>query len=350
MKVTSHKTQIQALLADIDSLLGKTGGRLSWITSRDAAGHRQILDRVRDLLVSLLQEMNEPPEAMTRPEEHPPLTVGTPGESPPAWNQATQDRMLQTLVQQLGDRFSQFMQPLQAELETLLSQRQALVQEIRQLELHRQQDYSLTQQQANQQQMIAEFLQVLSGHLQESLKQQLAQTLANLEAQFLEVEAASSELTSSARYTPEAADPTPQANNNSSQRGDLSPPLHPGARVEQLQLLQSNIDRRIQSLDSTINVVFETLQRNVQTYQQSLSQALEKMHQTGVQGEHMLATLVNQMAQQLSTGDPAGRPYSQDPGDRESGVESREYRCLVWTAQGVSGLVWATQRVAPTSI
>ena len=323
MKVPSHKTQIQALLADIDGLLGKTGGRLSWVTS-NVAEYRQILERVREYLVSLDSELEVRSSEFAVPSDGLLEAGGTRSEEYSSAGSQAQDRMLQTLVQQMGDRFSQLMQPLQAELEMLLSQRQTLVKEIRQLELHRQQDYSLTQQQANQQQMIAEFLLVLSSHLQESLKQQLAQTLANLEAQFLDE--AATDLTSTAQYVPEAADPTQASSTSNNSHQSVSAPLHPRARVEQLQSLQSEVDRRIQSLDSTINVVFETLQRNVQTYQQSLSQALEKMHQTGVQGEQILAALVNQMAQQLGQqatlnesggealaasgkGDPADRPY-----------------------------------------
>ena len=81
-------------------------------------------------------------------------------------------------AQQLKSEFSALLQPLQAELSALLQERATLVQEIRQLEQRRLQNYSLSQQLANQEQMISEFLQVLMSRLVPNLTPEMYQTLA----------------------------------------------------------------------------------------------------------------------------------------------------------------------------
>ena len=59
------------------------------------------------------------------------------------------------------------------------------------------------------------------------------------------------------------------------------------------------MDQRLLSLDGTVNVVFEALQRNINTYHESLSQALARMHSTGVQGEQLMANFLNNLTQYL---------------------------------------------------
>ena len=64
---------------------------------------------------------------------------------------------------------------IQGDLKILQQQRQALLEEIKQLEKQRQHNYSLAQQYAKQQQIISEFSQALLGPLQERLVEQLSQ-------------------------------------------------------------------------------------------------------------------------------------------------------------------------------
>jgi len=50
---------------------------------------------------------------------------------------------------------------------------------------------------------------------------------------------------------------------------------------------------------TTIRIVFESLQRDIQTYQESLAQGVEQMHTLGQQGEMMFSALVSHLAQQI---------------------------------------------------
>jgi hypothetical protein len=116
----------------------------------------------------------------------------------------------------------------------------------------------------------------------ESLTQQLAQILANWEVQLL-----SSESTMGAI--------TPATSN----RGKVASVMQPQDRLEQLRQLQVQSDQLLTTLDANQRTIFEALQRNLQGYQESLSQGLEKMHRLGVQGELLFTALVNRLAQQL---------------------------------------------------
>ncbi|WP_071188483.1 hypothetical protein [Trichormus sp. NMC-1] len=91
----------------------------------------------------------------------------------------TQEEQSNVVAGQLKDELLFLLQPLQAELSGLLQERATLVQEIRQLEQKRLQNYSLAQQLANQEQIIAEFLQVLISRLIPSLTPHLKQTGSN---------------------------------------------------------------------------------------------------------------------------------------------------------------------------
>ncbi|HEY9873186.1 MAG TPA: hypothetical protein V6D12_07105, partial [Candidatus Obscuribacterales bacterium] len=55
----------------------------------------------------------------------------------------------------------------------------------------------------------------------------------------------------------------------------------------------------LMTLDSTLALVFETLQRNIDSYQQSLSQGLENMYNLGQKSEVMVTALVNQLTEQV---------------------------------------------------
>ncbi|MDD1414106.1 DUF3450 domain-containing protein, partial [Dolichospermum sp. ST_con] len=160
-------------------------------------------------------------------------------------------------------------QPLQAELSRLLAERADLIQEIRQLEQKRLQNSSLSQQLANQEEMISEFLEVLMGRLVPHLKSNSGRII-NPDVQNLEV------MTSA-----------------------IQPILESAERVEQLANLARNLDQRLLSLDGTVNTIFEALERNINTYYHSLSQALAKMHDEGMQGEQLMANFLNNLTQYL---------------------------------------------------
>jgi len=78
--VTSQKDQIQALIAEIDSVLKKANSRLPWLVSGEIAQQRQVLERVRNYLVGLQQQ--SPIQGLRQQEGYPP--VGYPPEFYPS--------------------------------------------------------------------------------------------------------------------------------------------------------------------------------------------------------------------------------------------------------------------------
>ncbi|MTJ54584.1 hypothetical protein FJR38_18925 [Anabaena sp. UHCC 0253] len=276
--MTFHPDEINQLIADIDHLLSYSGKGLSKFLSNQAPQEKEVLQRVRDFLVQLGEDKV--------PEAEMPVETTNPSPSQPfssLLTQFTQQGDLQPVLQsspsppeptnleasQLKQEFNILLQPLQAELSKLLAERANLIQEIRQLEQKRLQNYSLNQQLANQEQMISEFLEVLMGRLVPHLKSNNSPifnpTQQNLEA-----------VTSA-----------------------IQPILESAERVEQLANLARNLDQRLLSLDGTVNIVFEALERNINTYYQSLSQALAKMHSQGMQGEQLMANFLNNLTQYL---------------------------------------------------
>jgi len=287
--VTSQKDQIQALIADIDAVLQRTTARLPWVMSGEVTQQRQMLERVRNYLVALqrrlaVQEIPSQTGARSdllahdihyqQPTHIPRSADFQESNAQPVDAQ----QMLETVMQEMGYLRANLIQPLQTDVESLHQQRESLRQEIQQLEAQRQ-GYGLHQHQATQQQIIAEFLQVLMARLQETLSQQVLQTLKTLSNQSLP-QGENALLSGSGS----AIVPVP----NSSQQ-----PLG------QPRPFQSDSDQLVVNLDATLKLVFESLERNVQAYQESLAQGLERMHSLGQQGELMVAAIVEQLAQQL---------------------------------------------------
>jgi hypothetical protein len=273
--VTFHKDQIQALINEIDSVLDKPSPRLLSAMAGGNDQQRLVLEQTRSYLSSLQRDL-----AAT---ESPGLAASAMIPFPEQASAESAQQVLQAVLQEMSYLRTNFMQPLRQDVEGLQQQREALVQEIRQLETQRQQ-YALPQQTINQQQLINEFLQSLMGRLQENLTGQVAQMLTGLEAQTLQ------ERSLMAGSLEAGATPT-----------DLQyqSVLTPRQRLEQIQMLQSQSDQLLLKLDSTLGVIFESLQSNIQSYQESLTQGLDKMHSLGQQGEAMFAALVNRLAQQL---------------------------------------------------
>ncbi len=279
--MTSQPDQLQKLIQEIDGVLGKTSPRLPWVVSGDVAQQRRVLEQTRRYLLSLQQRgQQERPEgaqsagALTNRQ-------GLEGQSATAERSAQQ--ALQAIAQEMAYLRSNMMQPLQSDIETLRHQREVLAQEVRQLESQRQQQ-ALPQQPFNQQQVITEFLQVLMGRLQETLTGEVTQTLARLESQ------------------PQQERSLPGSTPQWDQWDQAVAPnqaFTPEQRLEQVRMIQAQSDQLLLRLDSTLRLVFESLQSDVQSYQDSLAQGLEKMHGLGQRGEAMFAALVNHLAQQL---------------------------------------------------
>ncbi|MGI2907328.1 hypothetical protein [Tolypothrix sp. VBCCA 56010] len=271
--MTSRAEEIQRLIADIDDLFAKSGKRLPRVLSGQAAQEpRQLLERIRDFLIKLRDESEN--KLAEQPQLSPILAKFADRGNSESSPQPDQNQQQSVHPPEQKIDFSALLQPLQAELQTLLQERATLVQEIRQLEQRRLHNYSLTQQMANQEQMISEFLQVLMNRIV-PITPQLTDNLASGASQQLDT-----------NYSTEV-------------ESTSTPPFLESTPPEQLTRFAAELDRRLLSLDGTVNVVFEALQRNIHTYHESLSQALARMHSQGVQTEHLMSSFLNNLTSQL---------------------------------------------------
>jgi FtsZ-binding cell division protein ZapB len=233
--VTSRATEIQTLIADIDNLLANKGKRLARVLSIPGQEPRLVLERVRTFLVDS-QSLEGQDQANAKSESPPQVDI------------------------------SQLLVPLQLELQALLDERKSLVEEIRQLEQQRSHNFSLAQQMANQERMIAEFLQVLASRM-DGITPPMPGIITN----------------NSLFSTPEL----------------LPPDAISSSQVERLSKLAGELDHGLLALDGTVNTVFAALQHNIQTKSESLTQALNRMHGEGLQGEELLKKFIDNLNSQL---------------------------------------------------
>jgi hypothetical protein len=299
--LNSQKYKIQALIAEIDEVLSKPAPRLPWTGSLDTVHQRQLLERLRAYLVSPDSKVAsvKGPASPNRPQPVPMPKLPMPAPRPSAAEQITL-----AVTGEINHLRSSLTEPLQRDIEALRQEQQALIQEIKQLEAKRQQQHSLAQQQANQQQIISEFLQVLTARLEETLARDFSQILGGAENHLLQSSAASYSLGSGQLDQP-AIDVT-----LSEQTSGEHPLLTPAQRLEQMQSFQSRADSLLMRLDSTMGIVFEDLQANLETHQASLSQGIENMYGLSQQSEAMFAAFVNHLAAQLGR---EASSYLQEP-------------------------------------
>ena len=283
--MTSQNVEIQALIDGIDELLSKDTPRLPWVMSDDALQQRQVLEQARQYLASLQQPEANPALPATPPSveaspfsTHPTSgqVLGQPSGQPSA---ESAQQVLQAVLQEMNYWRVNMLQPLRTEIEALQHQRQRLSQEVRQLE-GRQQALSGTPNLQNQQ--LLEFLQAAMGQMQANLSGQVTQMMANLPAQ--------ASLAASSQSGQAALSAVDRVDHNL---------LSPAERLAQTRLMQAQSDQLMLKLDSTLQIIFESLNRNVQAYQESMEQGLGRMHHLGQQGEAMFTFLVNRLAQQL---------------------------------------------------
>ncbi|MEH2397119.1 hypothetical protein [Nostoc sp.] len=284
--MTSSADEIQKLIADIDNLLASGGKRLSRFLPGQTQEPKEVLERIRNFLARLQEKEALESGIPNQSSEEPPTPLLAKFTDHDYYQYPLPPLELsqeESTVEagQLKSEFSSLIQPLRSELELLLQERATLIQEIRQLEQKRLQNYSLAQQLTNQEQIITEFLQVLMSRLVPTLTPVVAQTGENS--------------TSSSGGINHATSGT-------------QPLLESPDRVQQLTQLARELDQRLLSLDGTVNVVFEALQRNINTYDESLSQALARMHSKGMQGEQLMASFLNNFTQHLQQQSPSSQP------------------------------------------
>ena len=306
--MTSHQDQIQTLIAEIDEVLSQPSPRLPWVAFGETVTRaRQVLERVRNYLVSLQQDIDDSSLSLR----------STGSADPSSLSGSQQQNFWQALREEMGYLRSRLSALLKSEVEELRHERQLLLQDIRALELRRQENLISADQSHDQQQIITEFLQELMNRLQESLTESVSETLSNLEEQVLNalllgdtVQTTPSESTTAlGRRGGEGANSGRDVRVFSDAGGDYAeeletskmlPRLTPAQRLEQMRTLQAQSDQMLMTLDSSLSVIFEALQSNLQTYQESLSQNIEKMHGLGQQGEVILSAWINYLTQQLS--------------------------------------------------
>lgn len=230
---------LQSLIADIDVCINQVIYPLPWLSIKQATQQRQLLQRVRDYLAILVTKID-------------PTSANESGLT------TDQVETAQAIAQEVFKQIYHFpgdsLDSLPAHLESLTQQRDALALEVQHLEKQRQQ-------------IITEFLPVMTSRWAESLTQKIAQLKSDL------VTTSNRESTSSN-----------QAAKNQ----------------QQLQQLQQNSQQIITSLDATFQSVLGTLQKDLITYQQSLSQGLEEIHDLGQQGEVLFKALVQRWTEQLA--------------------------------------------------
>ena len=283
--MTSLK-DIQSLIADIDSILPKADARLPWFKPGDVARERLVLERVRSYLVSQQQNFVA---ASTEP--------SVPATS--AQKEVVQ-QIVQAVTQEMNLLRADLMQPLQADVEDLRQQREALVQEIRQLEQKRQQIDSTNQRSTQEQQIISELSQGLINRCTETLTQQLAQILANFGRRVVNAESQERSLDATVGHSAIALGGRNSTNAPAlSQHEAVGEVMQSQVTSEQLRKLQEQSDQMLTTLEANQRAIFEALGRDLQGYQASLSQGLEKMHSLGVQGEMLFTALVNRTLEQL---------------------------------------------------
>ncbi|MEL6332315.1 MAG: hypothetical protein AAFQ76_06985 [Cyanobacteria bacterium J06626_26] len=261
--MTSQKDQIQRLIAEIDATLAKPASRLPLGLSGEAERQRQLLGKLFSYLQSLEQTFDSPGGWGPIDPGTGEFVVSSQSAAPNLEQEASQ--VLQGLLQEMRYLQENSLKPMRQELEVLQQRRDSLQAEVNVLEAQRSPDPLQSEQQIN------DFLETLMQRLQEKLSAQMVQNFAAMEAATVEQLSA-------------ADNPTP---------------LLTGQRLEQVRLLQAQSDQLLLKLDSTLTAVFNSLQKSVDSYRESLEEGLDQMHGLGRQGEVIFHAFVNHLAQQL---------------------------------------------------
>ncbi|PSB24913.1 EamA family transporter [Stenomitos frigidus ULC18] len=189
----------------------------------------------------------------------------------------TVERVLQAVTQDLTHLQQDVIGQLSRDVARLQAEKLRLISDIDKLQsyyqtLQSRQLETLSQQQIAQQQLWAKQLaQVLASHLQALMIQRLNQLAGT-------------------------------------QQGQSASPANPGMPLTAANGHSDNAHRLLASLDSTFSTTFKALQQDLNSYQSSLSQQLNRMQSLEQQGEAILEALINRLREQLQT--EANRPVA----------------------------------------
>jgi hypothetical protein len=305
--VTSQQDQIQLLIADIERALGVKRPQKPWVRASDMEPQRQALERAQHYLKSLQESFNAPggwgpvdPStgqiasqtasqiasqtasqqtlSSAEPQSRPSLedvSSSTAGESA--------EDVMQALLVEMKFLKSSALEPLRLEMESLREKRDRLQAEVENLDAqrHRPEIEVSPPPAAIDEQQLNQLLMALMERLQENLSTQVNQTLNQLQADNAQAIAKISEALDSEAIQ-----------------------LRPSGQLEELSRIQTQSDQLLINIDTTLQRMFETLQRNIDSYQISLNEGIENMHSLGRQGEGIVRSLVDQLTQQLGQSAP----------------------------------------------
>ncbi|MEB3229631.1 MAG: hypothetical protein VKJ64_01375, partial [Leptolyngbyaceae bacterium] len=259
--MTSQSDRIQSLVDQINTILHDAS-----VDGEPMVDEYQVLAQTRQRLIQLQGPSLPPIVAASMETTETAIAVQNWHAPAPALAESAQ-QVLQSIVQEMAYLRMNTVQPLREEIVRLQQERNYLASEVQQLQHQR---YQLVlAQQTDQQQMINGFLHALMERLQEQLALQVAQTIAKLEGR----------------------------------TGTT---------------LVSAGDAKVMQLDSTLQVVFDSLQSNINVHQAALEASLQKMQGLGQQGEAMFTAFVNRLAsrlgqeasQYLQPGTPGEPPFN----------------------------------------
>ena len=274
--MTSQSGQLQALIAEIEALLNKAAPRLPWVMSGEASEQRRIMEQA----LTYLQEVQaagalSPAWALTTNAAE---AIAPVAGEPTDVAETNSQQVLQALLQEMQYLRVQMVQPLTNEVMALQQQREALKNEVRQLELERLQQLESAPAQSLNPAWMDDVVGRLSAVLLEQLTPQFRALRSQIEGGPALYEA----------LPPDAAEVA----------ADL-PQLNPQQRLEQLRQIQAQTDHLLLRLDANLRTVFESLDQSIQSYCDTLNQGLDAMHGLGQQGEFVFRTFINHLAEQL---------------------------------------------------
>ncbi len=227
-------------------------------------------------------------------------------------NGRTVESVLQTVTQDLKRLHQGLITQLSQEVTQLQTEKARLLSEVQKLQAQHQQLQAqnvsiLSQQQTAQQQLWAKQLALaLSNHLQGLMMQQINQAVKS----------------------------------NQGSHDGLSV-------VADGNIHSENAHRLLASLDSTFSAAFKALQQELDSYQSSLSQQINRMHNLEQQGEAVLEALVNRLREQLQV----EMARSQSPTGYENGTtgQSSVYDGTLKNSSSFQGYQYAAQSQAYSS-
>ena len=167
-------------------------------------------------------------------------------------SQNVAQEIAQAVVSEIGINRSQWLQPIQLEINELNQHRDDILKEIRQLELQRQE-------------IMTDFLKVFSERFNDSLEAKINKTLKDATYQLL------------------------SQNSEVNNVGDI--PSFSDISIEylaQLQQFQDQSDQILKSLDLTFRTVFESLKIDAKTYENALTNGLKRIYNLGLQSENVV--------------------------------------------------------------